>query len=74
MQVCDHISDDHLCFDSAFTCPKLLTTLNIQVFSLKSSTPLRNYLYSSPSVFGGPFLTFTSYIFLSPKVFIKYLY
>lgn len=40
MQVCDHISDGHLCFDRAFMCPKLLTTLNIQIFSFKSSTPL----------------------------------
>lgn len=40
MQICDHISDGHLCFDSAFMCPKLIITLNTQIFSFKSSTPL----------------------------------
>lgn len=42
MQLCDHISDGHSCFDSAITCPKLLINLNIQIFYFKSSTsPLR---------------------------------
>lgn len=74
MQVYDHISDGHLCSDTAFIRPKLIISQYTNIFFPEFNTSLRNDLDSSASVFGSALLTFTSPILLSSKVFIKYLH